>query len=785
MPWMIVEQDSRYCIFKQDADGSPEGDSLGCHDTREAADEQLAALYASAPEDVGEAAALPVKTNDDDAIPAVHPYALKALNDSGRVGGYLVVWGSPQQRDLEGDYFTPETDLGLDWYDRRPALYHHGLDGTLKAAVIGVIDTLKTDDTGVWAEAQLDMRNRYVQMVQPLIDKGVLGWSSGSAPNLVEKAPDRRIKRWPIIEGSMTPAPAEPRQTDIRALKAIEGFDSIINLEELAAKAGLGDVSARDDESPVPPKNTQQKDFPMDIRKLIEAVVTAMGLEPLSEEQMNQVVATVEQMLTAEAPAPEAAMSAENVQAAFAKTAFLAQVMANVQQARGQQALEGTIKANIAGMIGHGGQSQAGGHRPANGAQITTQSVKYADMSAADMSFYAMIRRRTNMQKQLGAWQPDDEFLRELTHKSIKAHEQNRLALDSQALLAVKTIASQGAGAFKANELDHSTQATFGDEWVPDLWSSDLWRRARLDNVILPLFKTIDMPSNPYELPIEGADPTVYFVPETTNEDQLTLAASTNPIPDSKVGSNKVQLAAKKLALRVGFSSELEEDSIIPVLSIYREQADRAVLDAIDHVLLNGDDTNAGTGNINSDDADPADTQKYLAFNGILHSALVEDTTRRVDAGGAAPTLQLIRQMRFAMPAQYAQKPADLAYLVGGEVFAQLLNLDEFLTMDKIGNQATILNGMIGSIDGTPVLTSAEFGLAEADGKMSATPANNTLGRMATVFRPNWYVGYRRRIKTSVDFLPYYDSYQLTMTVRLAFVHQNDDSASVLYDLAV
>ena len=30
-----------------------------------------------------------------------------------RVGGYLVVWGHPAQRDLHGEYFTPDTDLGL------------------------------------------------------------------------------------------------------------------------------------------------------------------------------------------------------------------------------------------------------------------------------------------------------------------------------------------------------------------------------------------------------------------------------------------------------------------------------------------------------------------------------------------------------------------------------------------------------------------------------------------------------------------------------------------------
>ncbi len=70
---------------------------------------------------------------------------------------------------------------------------------------------------------------------------------------------------------------------------------------------------------------------------------------------------------------------------------------------------------------------------------------------------------------------------------------------------------------------------------------------------------------------------------------EQTIAGSGNPIPDSKIGSGKVQLAAKKLALRVGFSAELVEDAIVPVLNLYREQAMRAITDSIDYVLLNGD----------------------------------------------------------------------------------------------------------------------------------------------------------------------------------------------------
>ena len=154
---------------------------------------------------------------------------LKALDEAGRIGGYLVVWGSPRQRDVQGEYFTQETELGLDWYDRRPVLYHHGQDAALKSALVGVLDTLQADEIGLWAEAQLERRLRYFQALTELVKRGVLGWSSGSLPQLREVASDGRILRWPIVEGSLTPTPAEPRHTEIQSLKsayAALGLDS-------------------------------------------------------------------------------------------------------------------------------------------------------------------------------------------------------------------------------------------------------------------------------------------------------------------------------------------------------------------------------------------------------------------------------------------------------------------------------------------------------------------------------------------------------------------------------
>ncbi|HEX2906031.1 MAG TPA: phage major capsid protein [Phototrophicaceae bacterium] len=608
--------------------------------------------------------------------------AVKTLNAAeGRIGGYLVVWGSPAQRDLQGEYFTPDTELGLDWYDRRPVLYHHGLDGDLQAAVIGVMDTLKADEIGIWAEAQLDLRQKYVRAVQRLVDRGVLGWSSGSLPHLVEVAEGGHIRRWPVVEGSLTPAPAEPRQTDVRTIKS--------------AYARLG----------------------LDVGKLgIKARTPWPSLPQVEGEDVETITPTQNRLKGNSMQDEIEIINTEDERPARKR----------LPVASSNEALK---------------------------AQISVGS-PFDRLEALDLLHGYMLLRSAKSFHGVS-----ESYANALAHKVNRA----------------------GLSAIKANELSHSTLTGYGDEWVPDLWSTQIWQKARLENVILPLFKSVEMPSNPFELPIEGADPTVYYVPETTDENQLTLGSG-NTIPDSKIGSGKVQLAAKKLALRVGFSAELVEDAIMPVLNIYREQAMRAITDSIDYVLLNGDTETGATGNINSDAGAPAANARYLAFDGLRKVAL-GNAANKSDAGNAAPDLTKLRTARFKMPARYSARPGDLAWIVDGGTYAKFLAMEQFLTMDKAGSLATAQTGQIGFVDGAPALVSAELSLTEADGKVGS--GTNDRGTALCVYRPGWFVGYRRRIAVSVDYLPYYDSYQLTATVRLAFAQFDTAVASVLYNIAV
>jgi len=162
--------------------------------------------------------------------------AIKALDDNGKVGGYLVRFTSADRRDLTGEYFTAKTYLGAHDGDGVDAVFHHGQSIPIKAKVTAktaqeiqaltdhVFAPVKTkrDAVGIWAETVLDMADEYEKAVFGMVKNNKLGWSSGAVGHLVRKTDDGEIKRWPIGEASLTPTPAEPLNRAL-TVKSLEG----------------------------------------------------------------------------------------------------------------------------------------------------------------------------------------------------------------------------------------------------------------------------------------------------------------------------------------------------------------------------------------------------------------------------------------------------------------------------------------------------------------------------------------------------------------------------------
>lgn len=177
---------------------------------------------------------------------------LIALNDdTAIVGGWGVIFGG---KDLYGETFTKSTDFMLDLVPNKPVLYDHSL-GEVKH-IIGKAIKIEPRDAGLWVEAELKRNEEYVSQVLELVQKGALGWSSGSVSHLV-RMDGSQIKAWPLIEMSLTPTPAEPRTLGVEVIKTLVESDP--SFEALMPEAG-GNPAASADDAEIEVKNVESEE---------------------------------------------------------------------------------------------------------------------------------------------------------------------------------------------------------------------------------------------------------------------------------------------------------------------------------------------------------------------------------------------------------------------------------------------------------------------------------------------------------------------------------------------
>jgi len=337
-----------------------------------------------------------------------------------------------------------------------------------------------------------------------------------------------------------------------------------------------------------------------------------------------------------------------------------------------------------------------------------------------------------------------------------------------------RALARRGAwedtAAYRRATLAMDTQESgFGQQLVGAQYVGELWEAARRESRVFNLIESFEMTAPTSYLPVEVDIPEMLFVSESLTFNATNYATV-------KTGSNRVQVDAKKFLIHQIWSGEMEEDSIIPYIPFLRRQAAFSIAHYADSAVLNGDTTNSATGNINLDDADPADTKHYLAFDGIRHAALVDNTNNDNDAGAVAPTLALLHNLRGDMidPARLVDwgHPAnsdDLVYITDPETSDRVALIDEVLTVDKYGPQATVLTGEVLKIARHPLVSSMAMSKTEADGKVSTTPGLNIRGQVAAFNRRAFKSGWRRRVQVETERLPATDQTRLVYSLRMGF----------------
>jgi hypothetical protein len=315
--------------------------------------------------------------------------------------------------------------------------------------------------------------------------------------------------------------------------------------------------------------------------------------------------------------------------------------------------------------------------------------------------------------------------------------------------------------------LDVDTSAE-GTEWVPTGIGASMHEKVRAAGKVAALFSRIDLPTNPWKWPLEGADATAYRVAEPTSDTATKVTASTP-------GTAAATFDAEILGGRTLFSRSLEADSALAILPFAQRKLVLAFTNGEEMAILDGDTD--GT----HQDADVqalGATDVRSSWDGLRKRALAN-----AYAAVTTTTAANLGSIR-ALMGKWGVNPADLAFIIGVSAYHDLVLDTNLLTVDKMGPQATILNGMIGSLYGVPVIVS-EFVRENLNASGVQDGITTTKSYNLCVNRNEWVMGQRMALDVEVDDSIYRETYQRVVVGFMREDFQNVGEASSNDDTAI
>jgi hypothetical protein len=347
--------------------------------------------------------------------------------------------------------------------------------------------------------------------------------------------------------------------------------------------------------------------------------------------------------------------------------------------------------------------------------------------------------------------------------------------------------------ATKANELDYSTQAGFGDEWVGVEYSRRLWPAIRAASFVASQLPSIEVPQGAESMviPLEAADPTWYKVAQTTATNATTLRPDAT-VPTSKLATAQGTLTVAKMGARVVYTQELEEDSFVPWASQLRQQLEQSGGQELEATIIDGDTAAGATTNINDIGGTPAATDLFLLFNGFRKSPLITTTANSRSAGGGLVDTDFLATIKLMGTAGLnALDKSKVAFILDLNVGWKVLELASIKTHDVFTN-ATIENGVLAGIWGYKVYTSAYMHRQATDRKANTagkvdrtTPSNNTTGSILAVRWDQWLLGFKRRMTIKIQDIPDSDASQIVAFARVGLSQRDTEASAISYNCLV
>jgi HK97 family phage major capsid protein len=293
--------------------------------------------------------------------------------------------------------------------------------------------------------------------------------------------------------------------------------------------------------------------------------------------------------------------------------------------------------------------------------------------------------------------------------------------------------------------------ANQGADFIPDVVLPQLERDLTAARRVSSLFQTVPMSNKDLKLPFlsQGAKP--YIKGAITGDSPGQLSASS-------ISSAQRSFTAVALATRIVVDEDAAEDTIMDSMSVLRDEITRAIVDAEEDAIINGD--TAGT---------HQDTLASWNIRGRWEGGLGGGSDHRkawlglraraFDVSAASDASASANFAGFMTARANLDSPhgieGDLVCIVSPEYYINnMMQFTEVLSMDKMGPQATVLSGQLASLAGVPIVVSE---LMSADLNASGIYDNVTTNKTGFLLlnRTRFKLGQRRgarvRIQPEID----------------------------------
>ena len=297
----------------------------------------------------------------------------------------------------------------------------------------------------------------------------------------------------------------------------------------------------------------------------------------------------------------------------------------------------------------------------------------------------------------------------------------------------------------------HSEAGSAGGNWVPTGFSKDMIETMKLQLKVAALHSDFKMPTNPFIFPVKTFGVKAYFIPHQSTTGSAIISSSSNT-------ASQLQFTARKLGARVDVTTDLEEEAIVPILPMLRQDIAMAMAEAKENITINGQ----FSGTI---DTGLVAASQEMSFDGYRVSL---QSGAMVDASDGTFTYEMAKALILDM-GKYGIDPKKLAWVVSPSVYAQMTNLSELTTIDKFGPNAVLIKGQIASLRGIPVILSEYVPTNEsAGGTITGTIVTDRTEALL-VYKPGWKYGNYRgaTLKTQENIIGDYTT--LVSTLKMAF----------------